>query len=310
MNLEKSGGYSDIETLFGIIREKMPEHAKMISEAIELLDEHSAELLQKYIGVCRESSITLNDMTASYLLFVNDTNEEQRHFYETGQYRYKTLAEVIDKVYRNAEYMRQYMVGLAVSTFIWPQHRKYYAFFKQFVASAAQRTGRNGTSYLEVGAGHGLYVSEVIRQDLFARYDILDISETSLALTRKMTADFEKTRALRFIHADFLEFESEERYDVISISEVLEHVETPQAFLDRSWKLLKDAGRLYLTTCINAPEIDHIYLFEAIREVEDLFAQVGLGIEDKLYVPYRNTTVERSERQKLPINVAYVLKKI
>ncbi len=310
MNLAKQTEYGDVEALFGIIREKIPDHAKMISEALELLGEHSAKLLQRYIDVCRESSISLDDMAASYLLFVNDTNGEQRHFYETGNYRYKTLTEVIDKVYRNAEYMQQYMAGLAVSTFIWPQHRKYYAFFKQFIASMAQVEDKRGTSYLEVGAGHGLYVSEVIRQDLFAHYDILDISETSLALTQKMTAEFAAKRDIRFIHADFLEFESEDCYDVISISEVLEHVETPQAFLDRSRKLLKDDGRLYLTTCINAPEIDHIYLFGTIQEVEKLFECAGLGIEDKLYVPYRNTTVERSERQKLPINVAYVLKRI
>lgn len=306
----KQKEYGDVKALFGIIQEKIPDHAKMISEAMDLLDEHSAKLLQRYIDVCHESSVALDDMAASYLLFVNDTNEEQRHFYETGNYRYKMLAEVVDKVYRNAAYMQQYMVGLAVSTFIWPQHRKYYAFFKQFIASMAYVEDKCGTSYLEVGAGHGLYVSEVVRQDLFARYDILDISETSLAMTQKMTAEFVDKRDIRFIHADFLEFENEDRYDVISISEVLEHVETPQAFMDKSRKLLKDNGRLYLTTCINAPEIDHIFLFGAIQEVEKLFESAGLGIEEKLYVPYRNTTVERSERQKLPINVAYVLKRI
>ena len=309
--METKKEIGDIEELFGLIREHIPDHAKMIGEAEARLDEHTAGLLQRYIDVCRTSFISLGDMAESYLLFVNDTNEEQRHFYETGHYRYGTLAEVIDKVYRNAGYMQKYMVGLAVSTFIWPQHRRYYEFFKNFIASVKHLSPTAGrSSYLEVGAGHGLYVSEVIRQDVFSRYDILDISETSLALTRKMTAEFAANRELHFIHADFLEFESEDCYDVISISEVLEHVETPQAFLDKSRKLLKDDGRLYLTTCINAPEIDHIYLFGAIREVEGLFAIAGLGIVDKLYIPYRNTTIERSERQKLPLNVAYVLKRI
>lgn len=277
-----------------------------IQKVFNELDETEAAIMERYIRINQENGISVSFMAESYFFFLSENDKEEMYFYRNGQYRYSKLDEVINQVYNDENYMRRYMAGVAVSLLLWPQHRSYLRFYRHFMKTYKRDKG----IYLEVGAGHGIYCSEALKQGRFDRYDVVDISETSLALTKKMTAEFIDTHEIRFIHADFLQFESEERYDVISISEVLEHVETPQEFLDKSRKLMKDDGCLYLTTCINAPEIDHIYLFRTIQEVEDLFASAGLGIDEKLYVPYKNTTIERSERQKLPINVAYILKKI
>ena len=48
--------------------------------------------------------------------------------------------------------------------------------------------------------------------------------------------------------ADFLEFETDERYDIITIGDVIEHVADPQALLDRAYQLLKPDGALWLST--------------------------------------------------------------
>ena len=152
-------------------------------------------------------------------------------------------------------------------------------------------------------------MAEVIQRNLFNQYDIVDISETSLALTRRMLEGIGDKPSVRFIHTDFLQYKTDKRYDVISCSEVLEHVETPERFLSKSRELLADQGRLYITTCVNAPVIDHIYLFSSVQEIEELFDNAGLRIVDKLYVPYKGTTLERCVRQKLPVNVAYILQK-
>ena len=112
---------------------------------------------------------------------------------------------------------------------------------------------------------------------------------------------------MRLIHEDFLQYQGG-KYSVISIGEVLEHVERPRDFVQKGAELLDEDGRLYLTTCINAPEIDHISLFESIEDVEKLFDAAGLAIDEKLYIPYKGATLERCIRQKLPVNVAYILK--
>ena len=277
-----------------------------VLEAFADMDKELATIMERYIYIAQKNGDTIPFMAESYAFFLDETEKEERYFYSEGHYRYSKLEEVLHSVYDDEVYMKKYMTGLAVSLLLWPQHKRFFAFFRTFL----QKHGKSKGVYLEVGAGHGVFCLEAIRAGVFSRYDVVDLSETSLDLTKKMTAEFVDTNDIRFIHADFLNFESKEQYDAISISEVLEHVETPQEFLDKSRKLMKDNGCLYLTTCINAPEIDHIYLFRTIQEVEDLFASAGLGIDEKLYVPYKNTTIERSERQKLPINVAYILKKI
>lgn len=292
--------------IFGTATSERNPRQTAVLKAFAHVDNDLATIMERYIDIAQKNGDTLPFMAESYAFFLDETEKEALFFYQEGHYRYSTLEEVVHQVYANETYMKKYMTGLAISLLLWPQHKQFFVFFHTFLHEHCKRKH----AYLEVGAGHGIFCSEAMREGGFSRYDIVDISETSLALTKKMTAEFIDTHEIRFIHADFLQFESEERYDVISISEVLEHVETPQEFLDKSRKLMKDDGRLYLTTCINAPEIDHIYLFRTIQEVEDLFASAGLGIVENLYVPYKSTTIERSERQKLPINVAYILKKI
>ncbi len=294
-----------LRTFGAATSERTPRQTSVL-KAFADMDKELAIIMERYIYIAQKNGDTIPFMAESYAFFLDETEKEERYFYSEGHYRYSKLEEVFHSVYDDEVYMKKYMTGLAVSLLLWPQHKRFFVFFRTFL----QTHGKSKGAYLEVGAGHGVFCLEAIRAGGFSRYDVVDLSEASLDLTKKMTAEFVDTHDIRFIHSDFLNFARKEQYDAISIGEVLEHVETPQMFLDKSRRLLKDDGRLYLSTCVNAPEIDHIYLFRKIQEVEDLFASAGLGIDEKLYVPYKNTTIERSERQKLPINVAYILKKI
>jgi 2-polyprenyl-3-methyl-5-hydroxy-6-metoxy-1,4-benzoquinol methylase len=107
-----------------------------------------------------------------------------------------------------------------------------------------------------------------------------------------------------FLDAKELETNS---FDILVMGEVLEHVEQPQLFLERLANLAASDSHIYVTTCINAPAIDHIYLWRNIEELEVMIAAAGLTIRDKLYLPYGGKTLEESRDQNLAINVAYVL---
>ncbi len=122
-----------------------------------------------------------------------------------------------------------------------------------------------------------------------------------------MTEEYAEGKENRFIHTNFLEYQGD-KYGAIVIGEVLEHIEGPQAFVNKCAELLDADGRVYLTTCLNAPAVDHISLFSVPEDVEKLFDAAGLAIDEKLYIPYKGTTLERCMRQKLPVNVAYFLK--
>lgn len=274
-----------------------------VSEAFAHLDADLAAVMERYIRIAKKGGITIPYMAESYAFLLDETENEERFFYLEGHYRYSRLEEVIHKVYDDEAYMTKYMTGLAVSLLLWPQHKEYLRFFRAFL----QKHGQEKQAYLEIGAGHGIFCSEALRQGSFSRYDIVDISETSLALTRQMTEEYAEGREIRFIHTNFLEYQGG-KYDTIVIGEVLEHIEGPQAFVNKCAELLGEDGRVYLTTCLNAPAVDHISLFAAPEDVEKLFDAARLAIDEKLYIPYKGTTMERCTRQKLPVNVAYILK--
>ena len=67
---------------------------------------------------------------------------------------------------------------------------------------------------------------------------------------------------------------------------------------------------IYVTTGVTAPAIDHIYLWRSTDEVEQLIEQCGFSLVEALRLPYEGRSLEQARKQQLPINVAYVLRKI
>ena len=93
------------------------------------------------------------------------------------------------------------------------------------------------------------------------------------------------------------------------MGEVLEHVEQPEVFLRRIAELATDDAFIFITTCINAPAVDHIYLWRTTDELEEMIEASGLSIVEPLRLPYEGKSLEDSREERLPINVAYVLAK-
>jgi hypothetical protein len=115
---------------------------------------------------------------------------------------------------------------------------------------------------------------------------------------------------IRIIESDFLSAREEDRfYDCIVMGEVLEHVEEPERFLRAIAERSDRNTHVFVTTCVNAPAVDHIYLFRTTGAVEELLQKSGFDIAASLNVPVTGKTLEECARQSLPINVAYVLRK-
>ena len=79
--------------------------------------------------------------------------------------------------------MKAYMMGLALSQFLWPNHYEIYRAFETHLKSI----GPNLKSYLEIGPGHGLFLLKVLEY-LPPEADIhaVDISAASIDLTRSI----------------------------------------------------------------------------------------------------------------------------
>lgn len=95
-------------------------------------------------------------------------------------------------------------------------------------------------SLLELGLGHGYTTS--IFSTLFDRHLVLDGSP---AVIRNFSERFPECRA-EIIETYFEEFSTDERFDIIVMGFILEHVDDPQAIIRRYKQFLAPGGKIFL----------------------------------------------------------------
>lgn len=281
-----------------------PLQLAFLESSLRAMTAAETQALNSYLQYSANTGHDISYMAACYDVIVKDTLREQVFFQRYRRYRHSSYQEVADSVYHNGPYMQQYMHGLALTSYLWPNHREMHRFF-----CATLPRDKQGY-YLEVGPGHGLFFMSAMALCRFDTYEAIDLSETSIALTKQLLQSglFGSFKNYHLKCRDLLaQALPHERYNAIVMGEVLEHVENPQEFLQRINSALVPDGYAFVTTAINAPAIDHIYLFDSVDSVVALVTAANLRIADQLVVPYAGKTIDESLREKLPINIALVL---
>lgn len=294
--------------LVELIVKARPMHRKFIKNSVENLSVDELNELEKYLECFSLLDMNLEQLTNSYVTIVDDTFREEMYFRKAGTYRFKTFEEAQSAVYDNESYMQRYMIGLALTAFLWENHAALKRFFKSKLPLFSKRTGL----YREVGPGHGMYFIESMRHCNCYRYEGIDVSSTSVEMTKKLidSGFFGRFPNANVLKQDFLTFVCNERAEILVMGEVLEHVENPGAFLKRAYETTTSNPLVFITTCINAPAIDHLYNPGTIGNLEKLFLDYGFEVQDRCVVPRAGTNLNTCESEKLAINVAYLLGKL
>lgn len=264
------------------------------SEKIDL-----ASILNFYCDCC---NFEIEFIADSYLFINEMVIEEQYYFVRNGKYRNSTFEEVNEQVYQNPEYMMKYMIGLTISDYIWLQHLEMIRYFERLLEDSALRGGR----YLEIGPGFGQFLTRAIKKGLWEEYLAVDVSPASVEQCRKYLeyCGTQDRRRVKIVLQDFFSFDTDIKFDNIVCGEVLEHVEDPLKMLKKIYSMLSTGGTAFITTVINGPAIDHIYLFSTIQEVLDLAKAAGFTIHDYMCAAAGGLTVERAEKRKRTIDIA------
>jgi 2-polyprenyl-3-methyl-5-hydroxy-6-metoxy-1,4-benzoquinol methylase len=295
-----------IDDFASLVLTANPLHTAFITRSLESMREDTRAELTDYLNYCRSVGLSLEYLADSYNTIVTDTFREQMFFQEHKRYRWSRFDELADSVYFDDAYMRKYMYGLAITAFLWPNHVALHDFFVRTFPR-----GQKG-NYLEIGPGHGYYFMQSARLGNFERLLGVDISAASVALTRDIVryCEIEKKCRAEVVETDFLTFqEKNQEYSCIVMGEVLEHVEDPGRFLSAIARLSGPSTHIFVTTCMNAPAVDHISLFRTGKDVEDIIASSGLQMVEACYVPYVGRTLAECEKRAMAVNVGYVLRK-
>ena len=144
----------------------------------------------------------------------------------------------------------------------------------------------------------------------FERYLGVDISPTCVQLCQEMVEQRvrDKTKRVEVEEQDFFAYDGP-ACDAVVLGEILEHVEDPGRFLKKVYEMTHEDSFIYVTTVVNCPQKDHIYLFRTVEEIEEMYRRAGFMIMDRLLCPANRYTLEQAIRKKTAIITAHVLKK-
>lgn len=227
--------------------------------------------------------VPLEKLPGFYNAFCVDTFKEQIEFRRSGEYKVKDYEDAYNAVYNNSEVMEYYMYGLMLSQILWENHWKLLNFSKSnFFAPYSSLSNL----HVEVGPGHGWFTLTALRFGA-SKAVAFDISEQSALLTRTLleTQSIENTRwDIRVEDVQHKIPLDDESVDTFMAGEVLEHIPAPAVFLSEAFRILKKGGAAYFTTAVNAPAIDHMFLFNSTDEIQNMIRNTGFYIEKEIEI--------------------------
>ena len=259
---------------------------------------------KKYLS---SQQANIETATQAYLKMCADMMITHLYFYKYYKYPLDDQKSAFEKVYDNVSEMKSYVYGIALSQFLWPTHYSMYSFFQNEIKKKELEID----NYLEIGCGHGLFLLEAInRFEDKINYEIVDISKTSIDITKSII-DFNVKKKLNIQYKlqDVLKYETKKKFDFIEMGEVLEHVDLPGKLLKKIKNLLEDDGKIFLSTCVDCPTIDHVYHFKSVKEIEDLIRSSGLTIKNRMVLPVEDLPMKEIIRRKITINYCALLSK-
>ncbi|WP_420316452.1 class I SAM-dependent methyltransferase [Ekhidna sp.] len=294
MNMDKRLTYIIQE-----LSRKNPLHGKKLKKNLEDFDDQYFEIasnfLNKLDGLLQSKDKNIDYAIECYLHMLADVTFDTIDFMRTGKYRSSSFEEVNKRVYDNPDIMEYYMYGLLLSQILWTQHYEILRHFNKIIKK--NKLVRN---YLEIGAGHGLYLSEAIEiVGKEANYDVVDISASSISIAKEMA----RGKDVNYYLSDVFKFHPNKKYDFITCGEVLEHMEDPASLLNKIASMLSEKGKLYITTPTNAPAIDHIYLFTNAEEIREIIYLSGFEIVEETC--FYSEKLEKEQLEKFKVSMLY-----
>ena len=134
-----------------------------------------------------------------------------------------------------------------------------------------------------------------------------DISPTSIEATRAAVLRMKVSQPVDLAVNDILQPQGEAcRFDVVTMCEVLEHLEKPEAALTAVRRLMAPGGRLFVSVPINSPAPDHIYLLRTPEEAAELLQRNGFDILGADSFPTGGYALERAKRLGVTISCALI----
>jgi SAM-dependent methyltransferase len=281
-----------------------PEHAAYLTKSFAPRSPEMMRATEAASGAIRRLIAGEEETFASdYRWTCDRLRDEELFFHREGRYRLATFAEAYAEVYSDETYMARYVNGLLLTQVLWYNHVATFEMFLHGVLGSAKRS----FDYLEVGPGHGLMVYFTAGSPLCRSLEAWDVSAVSLGETRAALDTLGLTQPVALVETDILQAKRpDKRFDLIVISEVLEHLEAPGTALRFLRDCTAEDGRIFINVPLNSPSPDHIYLFTSPEEVTALIEGSGFKVEQMSLFATQAKGIDRALANKISVSAGVV----
>ena len=287
------------QTIIDAVLAIWPEHARYIDKSMAARDagqRDTTEVLAQAALVL--AGDRLGEIAKHYRWTCDRLRDEELFFHRNGRYRLSTFEEANAEVYSNAAYMEKYVDGLLFSQILWFNHATSCHFFLTTTPTLLKPGGR----FLEIGPGHGLMTALALRDFGLTEAVAWDLSAVSIDQTRHALGllGFEN---VQFAVQDIMDVEpGTHAFDLVVLSEILEHLEDPKAAMKKIHGAVKPGGLVFVNVPINSPSPDHLYLMESEDDARALVADTGFEIVSEAFFATQGTKLERALRNKVSVS--------
>jgi hypothetical protein len=281
-----------------------PEHAAYLAKSFEPRSPAMLQATEAASGAALKL-IAGQEATfaADYRWTCDRLRDEELFFHREGRYRLSTFAEANAEVYSDSAYMGRYVNGLLLTQVLWYNHVATFEMFLNEVLGAAATP----FDYLEVGPGHGLMVYFAAGSPLCRSLEAWDVSAVSLRETQAALDTLGVTKPVSLVETDILQAKRpDKKFDLVVISEVLEHLETPDVALSFLRDCITDQGRIFINVPLNSPSPDHIYLFSTPDDVVALVEGAGLKVEQLSLFATQAKRIESALANRISVSAGVV----
>jgi ubiquinone/menaquinone biosynthesis C-methylase UbiE len=297
---------AELHAAVAVLIERWPEHGLFVAGSLAAHPDADFPLLDRLAGKIRRiAAMEFPGFVDSYRWMCGQIIENELHFRRTGRYPCATFAEAAERVYDNPPFMKRYVEGILLSQLFWSNHAHAFLYFcRSFLPRLI-----GDSPYLEIGPGHGLFLSEAAQTLGSQRICAWDVSEQSLAQTRDCLGRLSVSRPVELVRCSILEPPPERTFGGAVISEVLEHLENPAVALAHLFQALRPGGTLFVNMPVNSPAPDHIYVVRHPDEVQKLVEAAGFEILDQSNIPMTGRTLEQALRKELTISALIIARR-
>jgi SAM-dependent methyltransferase len=302
--LQASSEGGALERLVSLIERVWPEHRAYLAKSIALrtpsLMETSERLAEAILQLSKPHEL---EHARDYRWLCEMIRGEELEFVRSGRYRFSSFAETSANVYSDAKFMRRYMNGLLFAQVFWFMHASSLHFYRDRVAARA----KPGGSVLEVGSGHGLLLFLALSDLGLASATAWDLSEVSLEQTRGALRKLGALDRAHFLIQDMHTADvGEEKFDLVVLSHLLEHLEEPVRALRQMGRVLTRGGLLYVNVPLNAPMPDHLILLETPLDVQNMLSEGGFHILEMAFHTTQGMPLGRALRSKTAVTCSLI----